>query len=118
MADLKQRPLPPGPGFGITGKKGFHITFANGWTVSVQFGPGNYCQNYDREIAQDEERCGRDGSYNAEVAAWPRNGAMVSLGGDTVEGWQKPDDVLRLMQAAASAAPDATTLDWTPGPRS
>ncbi len=26
-------------GFRITGKKGFHVTFENGWTVSVQFGP-------------------------------------------------------------------------------
>ena len=39
-------------GFYITGKKGFHITFENGWTVSVQFGPGNYCDNYDCGIGR------------------------------------------------------------------
>jgi hypothetical protein len=31
--------------FKITHKKGFHITFENDYTVSVQFGPGNYCDN-------------------------------------------------------------------------
>lgn len=38
------------PGFKITGVKGFHITFENGWTVSVQFGGGNYSDNYDEPI--------------------------------------------------------------------
>lgn len=32
--------------FKITGSKGFHITFKNDVTVSVQFGWGNYCNTY------------------------------------------------------------------------
>ncbi len=35
------------PGFYITGGKGFHISFPNGYTMSVQFGPGDYCENSD-----------------------------------------------------------------------
>jgi len=27
------------------GDKGFHITFDNGWTISVQWGSNNYCSN-------------------------------------------------------------------------
>ena len=34
--------------FKITEGKGFHITFANGYTVSVQFGPDNYCDHYHK----------------------------------------------------------------------
>ena len=29
--------------------KGFHMTFANGKTISVQFGRGNYCDNDSQE---------------------------------------------------------------------
>lgn len=57
--------------FKITGNKGFHITFPNGWTVSVQFGPGNYCENNDADFklpkASDSWR-----SKDAEV--WCFNG--------------------------------------------
>lgn len=31
--------------FEITGNKGFHITFDNGLTASVQWGRGNFCEN-------------------------------------------------------------------------
>ena len=33
--------------FKITGRKGFHLTFPNGYTISTQFGSGNYCDNKD-----------------------------------------------------------------------
>lgn len=36
--------------FRITRGKGFHVSFPNGYTVSVQFGPGNYCDHYDRGV--------------------------------------------------------------------
>lgn len=98
MSDRKEQ----APGFYITGKKGFHITFANGWTVSVQFGPGNYCQNYDREIGREDEESAREGSESAEVATWGPDGAMLNLGDDTVRGWQSPAAVLVLLNAAAS----------------
>jgi len=34
-------------GFRITRQSGFQIVFSNGYTVSVQFGYGNYGSNYD-----------------------------------------------------------------------
>lgn len=53
--------------FGITMAKGFHLTFPNGYTISTQFGGGNYCLNRDMEI----ERPTRDiFSNNAEIAIW------------------------------------------------
>lgn len=97
------------PGFRITGKKGFHITFANGWTVSVQFGPGNYCDNYDLDIGRDEEQAGRDGSSTAEVAVWGPGGDLIDRGwGDTVGNRQTPAEVLDLLNWAQLQASEAT----------
>ena len=83
--------------FNITGGRGFHMTFANGYTVSVQFGRENYCANRD----------GKDGgkSPNAEVAAWKTHGLgeWVKLGeNDEVIGWQTPDQVLAIMTRIAN----------------
>lgn len=89
--------------FKITGKKGFHITFDNGYTVSVQFGPGNYCSNYDMEIGRDEELSGKRGSETAECAVWSRSGDMIAhWNGDTVSNRSTPAEVLELLNWAAS----------------
>lgn len=91
------------PGFYVTRQTGFHVTFANGWTVSVQFGPGNYCTHYDREIGRDEAACGKEGSPDAEVAAWPPNGEMIEFpGGDTVGARYSPAQVLALLNDVAA----------------
>jgi hypothetical protein len=48
---------------------GFILTFDNGWTVSVQFGSGNYCPNqYKPE--KDIVNNGMCESSSAEIAAW------------------------------------------------
>ncbi len=90
-------------GFKITGKTGFHVTFENGWTVSVQFGSGNYCDNYDRDIGRDDEACGKEGSSTAETAVCGPDGSMVDRGnGDTVQARQSPAEVLALLTWAAA----------------
>jgi len=82
--------------FIITMGKGFKMVFANGYTVSVQFGHGNYCDN----------RHGKDGadSANAEVAAFKSyGGEWVKLGEhDDVIGHQTPDQVLAIMSRIAA----------------
>ncbi len=90
-------------GFYITSKHGFHVVFENDWTVSVQFGPGNYCDHYDREIGRDSEACGKEGSTTAETAVWGPDGKMVDRGaGDTVQARQTPAQVLELLTWAAA----------------
>lgn len=87
-------------GFYICDGKGFHITFANRWTLSVQFGPANYCDHYDRRIGRDEIACGREGSSVAEVAVISPSGELVSFWGDeedTVKGRVSPDEVAGLV---------------------
>lgn len=86
------------PGFRTCHNKGFHITFENGWTASVQFGIGNYCSNrdwpgkYGAEVPQ---------SGTAEIAAWDALGNYHKFEGDEVSGWQTPADVLAFLNDIA-----------------
>jgi len=101
----------PRPGFKITAGKGFHITFANGWTVSVQFGFGNYCDGRDLhripdDISAYDQEAGAKGDTTAEVAFWSPDGELQRLEGwnDTVAGWQSPADVIALFNHVAAIA--------------
>lgn len=96
-----------GPGFSISRGKGFHITFENGYTISVQFGPGNYCDNYDMDIPEENAKAGERGSTTAECAVLSPAGNLVELPGegDTVTNRSRPARVLELMNWAASLKP-------------
>lgn len=91
------------PGFYITGGKGFHVVFENRWTVSVQFGPGNYCDHYHADF-NERIKCGERGSSTAETAVFTPDGAMVVMDGDndSVQARQSPAQVLALLQWAAA----------------
>jgi hypothetical protein len=79
----------------LSSAKGIHITFDNGYTLSVQFGPGNYCDHYDRRIGADDAACGKEGSSTAETAYWSDDGGLINEGdGDTVQGYQTIDQVI------------------------
>jgi hypothetical protein len=103
----------------ITDGKGFGMQFANGWCVSVQWGYGNYCDNYDgRGGAPDEEytarnrRLGAQGSNTAECAVFAADGEMTKLPAfmfddnddfrDVVSNRSTPEQVLQLLSWAAS----------------
>lgn len=103
--------------FGISGGKGFHMTFRNGWCISVQFGWGNYCSNkylpeeYEESFEARDRRAGKQGSSDAEVAVFDPKGAMVKLPAfmfeegdyaDIVSGWNNTDKVLLLMNWVAA----------------
>jgi len=89
--------------FKICDQKGFHITFDNGYTVSVQFGAGNYCDNYDANIM---DYLGKPvpPSRTAETALIAPDGKFVEYKGDDVQARQTPEDVLELLNYAASLA--------------
>lgn len=97
-------------GFAITQRKGFHITFDNGWTVSVQFGKGNYADNYNHPEFLPEKDID---STTAECAAWGPKGVMVNMPDfmysdpnqgyeDKVSNRSTPAQVLQLLNWAAS----------------
>ena len=53
--------------FRITGGKGLHMKLANDYLVSIQFGAGNYCDNYDSMDYDNQTGLGQKGSGTAEV---------------------------------------------------
>lgn len=98
----------------ISGNKGFQLKFSNGFTVSVQFGPYNYCANGNlppQAWGMDRATTPVPKSPNAEVAVFHPNGEFLPMAGvgDTVRGWVTPDDVARLISWAASQPADAPT---------
>jgi hypothetical protein len=92
-------------GFKTTSRNGFHITFENGWTVSVQFGRGNYCANRNPDGATDPDPI--PPSANAEVAAWDAQRDWYRFAdGDTTLGYMTPTAVLAFMNEIASKEED------------
>ena len=86
--------------FRITDNKGFQITFDNGYTVSVQFGPGNYSSNYNLSML---DNMGKPMTANsAETALLDPDGNFVAYKDDDVQGYQTPNDVLELLAYANS----------------
>lgn len=87
--------------FKITEGRGFHITFANGYTISVQFGIGNYCTNrHDRNAQLQQADCNLQ-CENAEVAAYAQNGNWYRPtclnSGDDVAGYVTPDQLAQVI---------------------
>jgi len=73
---------------------GLRIKFKNGYAISVQFGPGNYCHN--RNKAGHVGECA-----TAETAIIDRYNRFVSYKGDHVQGYQSPADVLETLNYVA-----------------
>ncbi len=99
--------------FNISQGKGVSITFANGYTVSVQWGPFNYCDNKEPVPRLNSMAdMAREQCKNAEVAViapgggfvrgWPGNCRDGNEFGDDVKGWVEPDQVLEIMLWAAT----------------
>ena len=88
--------------FRITDGKGFQITFKNGYTVSVQFGYSNYCENLDKGDWENSWKPAEEGCATAETAVWKGNGAFILYDGSEVQGYNNPEDVLKLLNWAAS----------------
>lgn len=92
--------------FRITDGKGFQVTFENGYTVSVQFGWGNYCDNYDNPriggYKEENIRLGESGSNTAETALLDSDGNFIEYEDGDVQGRRTATEVLELLNYAAS----------------
>lgn len=83
--------------FRITGNRGFHIVFENRWTISVQFGAGNYCFNYNEPFRYAKELEGVH-CENAEIAILNPEHELFAhpdFEGDTVKGYITPDELVK-----------------------
>jgi hypothetical protein len=87
--------------FTICSNRGFRIKFENGATLSVQFGPGNYC-NHQRNADYKAP----SGSFqweceNAEVAILLPDDKFYRISEhDDVIGWQTAEDVAKWIEVA------------------
>lgn len=70
------------------GAHGFHITFDNGYVLSVQYGEGNYCDNKNWNGSWNTKHEELDETSTCEIAIWTvSEPALMELINDTVEGW-------------------------------
>lgn len=94
--------------FNICARKGFHIALANGWTLSVQFGYGNYCDN--RSTGSFDSAA--PPCPNAEIAVLhTRELNMIEFHADQVKGWVTPDQVARLLGLMVTWPTDLSDYD-------
>jgi len=84
----------------INDNKGFQITFDNGYTVSVQFGPGNYGSNRNLKMLENMNKPMT--ATTAETALIGPDGGFVTYKDDDVQGHQTVNDVLALLNYAAT----------------
>jgi hypothetical protein len=102
--------------FQSTFNRGFKITFENGWTISVQFGPGYYCEH------RDDSACRPEGVYSskdAEIAIITDNYRiwldLTTLSPSTddstdIKGYVTPDELPRYI-LLTSMLPPANATD-------
>ena len=89
-----------------TSNKGFSLTFENGWTISVQFGYGNYCDNKHHPDGWDfSKKQEVTQSSDAEIAIWDANGEWYNFGSDTVKGYCSANEVAEWIEKVSKFKP-------------
>lgn len=81
--------------FKSTHNHGFQLTFENGWTISVQWGTGNYCErrSFHSGVDDDRKQVSVESGY-AEIAIWNQAGKWYTFDdGQEVRGWLTTDEV-------------------------
>ena len=97
--------------FIATRNKGFRMGFDNGFEISVQWGPENYCERRDHTDFDQPRKEKFWESKSAEIAIFDTNNriqenssaGMISLGRDTVEGWVSADQVAKVIAIVQSS---------------
>ena len=95
---------------------GFHMEFPNGWIISVQWGPGNYCET--RRKNEDGWISPFDGQYHefvsttAEIAVMHKDHSrMYPISEhDDVKGWVSATEVAKYIQWVSQLDSDYDTV--------
>ena len=98
-------------GFVSTMRKGFHMTFENGLTASVQWGAGNYCDNHFPEDM--DFSCTKDARSDTAEVAVIYKGKFINANHfmseenadwmDDVVGWLTPSQVVDFLRKVRDA---------------
>ena len=99
--------------------KGFRMTFENGFSISVQWGVGNYCEKRDSGEWNEATKHDFWSSNSAEIAVFNKEGrnSMIPIAGytlentdgteesytDVVSGWLSTDTVAKCITIVQSA---------------
>lgn len=79
--------------FKTTMNKGFHMTFDNGITISVQWGLGNYCESGRLGgLWGDESKQQVWSSADAEIAIWDEHNDWITADVAEMVGMRRPND--------------------------
>lgn len=104
---------------------GTHLHFDNGWTLSIQWGTGNYCENRNLGGVLNGVAAAGDHNFrkcpNAEIALFRqerdtyRNTYYALSEFDDVRGWVTPDEVIEMIPVVARMSPNdaRATKDWS-----
>jgi len=89
--------------FIATHNKGFQMKFENGFSISVQWGPGNYCEKKNTDFhAPMKDKFWE--SISAEIAIFDKDGGLVQCGThDNVSGWLSTDTVAKCIAIVQSS---------------
>lgn len=116
--------------FSITSGRGFQWKLPNGYTLSVQFGPGHYIDDPgykwyseilrvgDVRFLADDLLYGLRGSNTAETALLDPNGDFVPYPkrpGDDVQGHMTSAEVVEMLQWALTLPPVGTKDTYVNG---
>ena len=83
--------------------KGFKMTFENGFTISVQWGIGNYCSVRDKDEFNAPKKQDFWDSASCEIAVFDNDGGFIELNDSMVAGWLSTDTVAKVMTIVSSA---------------
>ena len=98
---------------------GFHLTFDNNWTISVQFSGGHYCDNKEEHLNFAQKQIAKGDSVrssNAEIAVWSNrisDSDLIWLEGDTVRGWTSANEVAQVIHKVSTAKSTLTSKQMT-----
>ena len=98
----------------ITKNSGYHVTFDNGWTVSVQWGPCSYGSNYNCHSPKGvnwidaEKKAGEKGANTVEIAAWQDSidDPWLRFGDDDVAPYVSTERVAAVMYYLSRNLPE------------
>ena len=98
---------------------GMRMTFRNGFTISVQWHAGNYCEHHHTEYPWDklEDEAAVEQfkdkireSETAEIAVYNKQEEMMHLGKfNSVIGWLNSDEVVEFMSRVSNLRYDSWT---------
>ena len=95
-AEMNKLPSLTNPHF-INGAKGYQMTFENGYCISVQYGPGNYCERQNAAYDAPDKALKNNENWRSETAEVAIFNPDGTFDGD-VQGWLSTDEVAKLIR--------------------